>query len=293
MRSWSGLVVCVSVVSLVCACAVDNPGWLEKPGSSASEGNTSDSTSASSTGTSSTDTTTTTTTTGLEPLACPNADEAYCPYFVDLVDNPDTCPASDSYVARRNGTTFYRCQAADGACDDFNCPDDAVALDLPEEYSPILTSLGDSLCITVEHELTTINDVCRTRSLVVWSSEDDSTAAPRIILASHTPDAPTILQDDLTVSVGGSRAVCDCGSDSCTNEFVLERSSWCCPGNQVSFGAYTITTPEASKQLTYDGYPTLTTISYRESSYTFFFIQGHDACDGSGFQAGWFMTNNN
>ncbi|HFE45324.1 MAG TPA: hypothetical protein ENJ18_07485 [Nannocystis exedens] len=291
MRSWSGLVacfgclfsLCVVSASVVGGCAVENPGWLDNPTDSASGTSTSTGTSTAT----STSSTTETTTAEPEPLACPNPDSEYCPYFVDLADTSDNCPATDSYVARREGTTFYRCTNPNGSCDEVNCPMDMVALDLPSVYNPVLMTLNTP-CISVVHELATIDGICRTRSLVVWPSDaDTSVEAPKIILAAHTPDAPKIL-DDLSISVEAEQRQCDCGPP-CKIDFALGEEFWCCE-NKLSLGTYRISTGGTVERRTYGKFVTATEIQYRGKSFDFIVTQGHEACDGSGFQAGWYMT---
>ena len=254
-------------------------------------GSASGSSSSTSTGTSSTTSTSSTTeatTAEPEPLACPDSNSEYCPYFVDLAYDPDNCPATDSYVARRAGTTFYRCTDPNGSCDAVNCPMDSVALDLPGVYDAILQTLDKTPCISVVHELTSIDDICRTRSLVVWpSGANTQIEAPKIILAAHTPEAPKVL-DDLSISVEAGQRQCDCGP-SCKLDFALKNDVWCCE-NKLSLGTYRIATGETVERRTYETFFTTTEIQYREESFYFKITQGHEACDGSGFQAGWYMT---
>ena len=281
MRSRFGRVVFFSVISIACACAVDNPTWLMPTTGATSAGSTSGT--STDTGTSST---TDSTSTGLDPLACPST--AYCPYFVDLDVPQDACDTTETYLARRVGTTFFRCDNDNGSCDMDNCS--ATAIVLPGNYEPILSPISPDSCITVVHERKTVDSACRTRSLALWQQGDDTaTAAPLIALAVHTAEAPPIL-NDLSVSVEEERGQCDCG-DTCLIDFALERDLWCCD-DQLSLGTFAIDTGEATVRATYEQYLGNISIPYRGASFTFVITQGHDACNGSGFQAGWFMTHN-
>ncbi len=281
MRSWFGLVVVVSVISVTCACAVDNPTWLMQTTGSTSAGSSSSTSSETDTGTSST---TDATSTGLEPLACPG--DAYCPYLLDLADPQGVCDFVDTYVAFREGTKFLRCNDDNGSCDIGNCS--TLAIDLPEDYGPILSPIKDGSCITVVHETKTFDSTCQTRSLALWKEgEDPATAAPLIALAAHTPEAPPVLSD-LSVSVETQRSQCDCG-DTCVISFALDRDLWCCD-NQLSLGTFAIDTGETTVRVIYEEYLGNISITYRGTNFTFVITQGHDACNGSGLQAGWFMT---
>jgi len=295
MRAWliDTVVVVVVVAGLgtLSGCSKNNPGWTASAsgGSEAtlSTGMTTVDETSTITTTDTTSDTATGSTTG-EPIQCP-LDGAYCPFYTDVAEAPDqgTCDGTETYVAQRNGTSFFRCGDAN-ACAADDCTE--LVIQMPDVYGIIVNPLAE--CIVVEHEQKWINGKCRTRALAAWASDDDAdNDAPQIVLASHDPSPPPSLTD-LTITDTGERLECECKTVGCV-DFIVDKDSWCCGGN-LSLGSYAITNDtDMTYRANYTQYLGNTPIEYRGCTYNFFVTQGHDGspmCAGEPkFQAGWFM----
>ncbi len=294
MRMWLINAAIVVGLGALTGCSKNNPGWtVGASGGASTEGSTSTGTTGSTaTGsTSGTSDTSTGSTTG-EPIQCP-LDGSYCPFFIDVTqeeDNADAlaCEGTETYVARRDVTTFFRCDGMGDTCDPNDCSEEVI--DMPEDYALIVGQLDE--CIIVEHEKTWLNGTCRTRSLAAWAADASPAGdAPQIVLAAHAPAPPPSL-DDLTIVDTGKRLECECKVAGCV-DFIVDQENWCC-GGALSLGSVLITNDVGTAYRTnYTKYLGNTPIRYRGCDYDFFITQGHDGspmCGGApSFQSGWFM----
>lgn len=296
-----GLPLVVLALGLA-ACTRTNPGWML--GESASEasstgvGESTTTTSASTTTTTSETTTldASSSTTGVEPV-CP---DFYCPFYTDVATEPDeaTCLAGggvEKYFAYLDKQTneFFLCGDAQ-ACVDGNCS--GLKLKLPPEYAIFTNPL--STCNYIEHEKIFAGK-CLTRSLALWNGEEDpNTAAPRMILAAHSPEAPPALTD-LTVAATGE-SLCGCKIPTgCAANYVIPPETWCCGGEVAIRGLALTNDVGATFNFEYTGFLGAEPgIPYRGCSYDFLITQSHfDLGAGCGspraYQPGWFMLRGN
>lgn len=295
MRAWlinTVAMVMVAGLGALSGCTKDNPGWTAGASGGSSTGLSTGTTTIDETNTGTTADTTTDTTTGSttgEPIQCP-LDGSYCPFFTDVAEAPDqaTCDGTETYVALRSGTSFFRCAGNVDSCAADACTE--LVIEMPDVYGIIVNQLAE--CITVEHEQKWINGNCRTRALAAWADTDDPQSdPPQIMLASHDPAPPPSLTD-LTITDAGERLECECTTVGCV-DFIVNKDSWCC-GGKLSLGSYSITNDaDMTYRANYTEYLGYTPIQYRGCNYNFFVTQGHDgspSCAGeSKFQAGWFM----
>jgi len=237
--------------------------------SSASEGSTTSTSTTTSTTTSessssTTDDTTTTTTGGV----C-EAEEPFTLSIASDADTYGTCGTPFEFFAKRKagGISVERC--TDDTCS--SC-DPNLAYDLDFGSS---TAVPEETCLKIAHETTTVGDVCRSRSFVIWQIGE---TAPLIVATSLTPEPPPTLTPATLESAAVSPRECTCSSSG----------DWCCDGaltqHNIQF------TADGGDPLTVSpGLANFKMLSYAGASYEAVVTQAYEQCDGGELLTGWYL----
>lgn len=255
---FSASLLCLTIA----ACSSDDSTGSDSQGSSTSGS----STSTSSTGETSTSTTdATTTTTG-------GACEAEEPFAVSIAQDAvtyGTCGVPFEFFAKRKAGTFSVERCTDDTCASCD-PDLAYDLDFGSS-----TVVPDEACLRVSHETKSVNDVCRSRSFVIWLIDQ---AAPLIIATTISPEPPpTLTPPTLTTEVLSARE-CSCSTGA----------SWCC-GDSLTVHSIKFSVDGGDSQSVSPGLANFKQIKYADFVYETVVTQAFEDCDSGEIETGWYL----
>ena len=259
-------IISASLLCLTIAgCSGDDSSASDSQGSSTSGSSTSTS-STGETSTSTTDaTTTTTTTTG-------GACEAEEPFAVSIAKDAvtyGTCGVPFEFFAKRKAGTFTVERCTDDTCASCD-PDLSYQLDFGSS-----TVVPDETCLRVSHETINVNDVCSSRSFVIWLIDQ---AAPLIIATTISPEPPpTLTPATLTTELLSARE-CSCSTGA----------SWCC-GDSLTVHSIKFSVDGGDSQSVSPGLANFKQIKYADFVYEAVVTQAFEDCDSGEIKTGWYL----
>ncbi|HFE45326.1 MAG TPA: hypothetical protein ENJ18_07495 [Nannocystis exedens] len=245
------------------ACSSDDSQGSGTQGSSSSNSSSSTST-TSETSTSTTDATTTTTTGG----AC----EAEEPFQVSIAQNSvtyGTCGVPFEFFAKRKAGTLSVERCTDDTCASCD-PDLAYDLDFGSS-----TVVPDEECLRISHETKSVNDVCRSRSFVIWRVGQ---TAPLIVATTMTPEPPPTLTPATLATELLSARECSCSTGA----------SWCC-GDSLTIHNIRFSVEGGDSQSVSPGLANFKQIKYADSTYEAVVTQAFKNCESGDLETGWYL----
>ncbi len=256
----SATLLCLTIA----ACSSDDSQGSDTQGSSTSNPSTSTSTtSETSTSTSTTDATTTTT-----GGAC----EAIEPFQLSIAQDAvtyGTCGVPFEFFAKRKAGTVSVERCTDDTCSSCD-PDLAYDLDFGSS-----TAVPDEQCLRISHETKSVNNICRSRSFVIWRIGQ---TAPLVVATTMTPEPPpTLTPATLSTEVLSARE-CSCSTGA----------SWCC-GDSLTIHNIKFSVEGGESQSISPGLANFKQIKYADSTYEAIVTQAFENCESGDLETGWYL----